>query len=257
MVAWDPSDYLKFADQRLRPALDLLARIDAHAPARVYDLGCGTGNVTRLLARRWPAAEITGIDSSPEMLAAAQGADEDGGVRWQLADLAAWAPPAPADLLFSNAALHWLDDHAGLFRRLVAALAPGGILAVQMPRNHAAPSHTCMAAAARPWWDRLSPLLRPSPVGDPAFYHDVLAPHAAALDIWETEYLQLLTGDDPVLRWTRSTALAPLAEALDGAARDAFLADYAARLRAAYPRRPDGTTLFPFRRLFIVARVRE
>lgn len=252
-MAWDPDDYLKFADQRLRPALDLMARITTAAPRHVFDLGCGAGNVTRLLARRWPDAEIVGVDSSPEMLAAARAAEQRGGPAWQLADLARWTAPQPADLLFSNAALHWLDDHATLFPRLIAQLASGGTLAVQMPRNHAAPSHTCMAAAAGLWWDRLGPLLRTSPVADPAFYYDLLAPVAATLDIWETEYLQVLSGDDPVLEWTRSTALAPLVAALEGDARERFLADYAARLRTAYPRRADGKTLLPFRRLFIVA----
>lgn len=256
-MAWNPADYLKFADHRLRPALDLLARLPEDCSGLVCDLGCGAGNVTRLLARRWPGAAVVGVDSSGAMLATARKAnDAADDVLWELADLATWAPPRPAGLLFSNAALHWLDDHATLFPRLLGQLAPGGVLAVQMPRNHGAPSHTCIAAtvAAGPWRTRLEPLLRPSPVAAPAFYYDVLAPSGAALDIWQTDYLQALSGEDPVLRWTRSTALGPLLDALADDEQAAFLADYGARLREAYPRRADGTTLFPFRRLFIVAR---
>ena len=211
-------------------------------------------NVTRLLAVRWPDAAVTGVDASPAMLA--QAAREPSRVAWVHADLATWAPPAPADVLFSNAALHWLDDHPGLFPALVGRLAPDGILAVQMPRNHGAPSHTAMleAAEAGPWRERLAPVLRPRPVAAPADYHDWLGPHVRTLDIWETEYLHVLEGDNPVVEWTRGSALRPLLDALAPWDRDAFLADYGARIARAYPRRPDGRTLFPFRRLFLVAR---
>ncbi|MGE5545406.1 MAG: methyltransferase domain-containing protein [Solirubrobacterales bacterium] len=250
-MTWDPTVYTAFAQPRLRPALDLLGRIDAAAPARVADIGCGTGNVTRLLAERWPVAAVTGVDSSAEMLAEAT----DARITWVRADAGTWCPEAPLDVLFSNAALHWLDDHVALFPRLLGMLAPGGTLAVQMPRNHGAPSHTCMVAAAEagPWAERLAPILRPSPVAEPSFYYDVLAPRAARLEIWETEYLQVLDGDDPVVRWTTGTALKPLLDALDQPWRAEFLADYTARIRASYPQRADGKTLFPFRRLFIVA----
>lgn len=250
---WDPAQYLRFAGPRLQPALDLLARIPLAAPAAVYDLGCGAGNVTRLLRERWPDARVTGVDGSPAMLEAAARAAP--GVRFIQADLAAWAPPAPADLIFSNAALHWLDDHATLLPRLLGRLVPGGLLAVQMPRNHGAPSHTEMvgAAEAGPWRVRLLPLLRRAPVAGPAVYYDILAPHAGRLEIWETEYLHALEGDNPVVEWTRGSALKPLLDALEPPEREAFLADYAGRMAAAYPRRPDGRTLFPFRRLFILA----
>ncbi len=253
-MTWDPKAYTRFAAPRLRPALDLLAQVGAEAPAVVADLGCGTGNVTRLLVRRWPKARVIGVDSSAEMLDEA-GADTARQV-WVRADIAAWKPDRPLEVVFSNAALHWLDDHGALFPDLMGMLAPGGWLAVQMPRNHGAPSHTCMVEAARsgPWAAALEPLLRPSPVAAPSFYYEVLAPLAAELDIWETDYLQVLEGEDPVVAWTRGTALKPLLDALDDDARDGFLADYTARIRAAYPRRPDGRTLFPFRRLFVVAR---
>jgi trans-aconitate 2-methyltransferase len=250
---WDPAKYLEFAGPRLQPALDLLARIPLAAPAVVYDLGCGAGNVTRLLRQRWPGAELTGVDASPAMLAAAARAVPN--VRWVQADLEGWAPPRPAEVIFSNAALHWLGDHATLLPRLLGHLAPGGVLAVQMPRNHGAPSHTEMvrAAEAGPWRERLAPLLRRAPVAPPAVYHDILAPRAGRLEIWETEYLHVLEGENPVVEWTRGSALKPLLDALAPPEREAFLADYAARIAAAYPRRPDGWTLFPFRRLFILA----
>lgn len=255
-VAWDPAQYLKFADHRLRPAVDLLNRIDVADPGEVCDLGAGAGNVTRLLKARWPVARITGVDSSREMLAKAAAAAPE--IAWQHADLATWRPERPPDVIYSNAALHWLGDHERVFPSLLSVLAPGGTLAVQMPRNFLAPSHTSMADAARsgPWRARLEPLLRPVPVSEPAFYYDVLAPRAGALDIWETEYLQVLEGEDPVKEWTKGTWLKPLLEALEEPERSRFEAAYALLVARAYPRRPDGRTLLPFRRLFIVARAR-
>jgi len=252
-MAWDPAQYLKFAGPRLRPALDLLQRIDKEAPETVYDLGAGAGNVTRLIAARWPAARIVGVDSSAEMLQKA--AAENPGILWQEADLATWRPDLPADVIYSNAALHWIEDHAPLFLALFDSLAAGGVFAVQIPRNFEAPSHTSMGDAARagPWRARLEPLLRPAPVAEPAFYFDLLAPHAARLDMWETEYLQVLDGEHAVKEYTKSTWLAPLLAALDEPQRSQFEAAYTRLVDAAYPRRPDGRTLFPFRRMFIIA----
>jgi len=252
-MAWDPAQYLKFAGPRLRPALDLLQRIDAEAPSAVYDLGAGAGNVTRLIAARWPEARVVGVDSSAEMLAKA--AAENPGIGWQQADLATWRPSRPADIIYSNAALHWLDGHDKLLPGLFAGLAPGGVLAVQMPRNFAAPSHTLITetALAGPWRSVLKPLLRPSPVAEPAFYYDLLAPRAAALDIWETEYLQVLEGANPVKEWTKGTWLGPLLAALEEPERSRFEAAYGERVAAAYPPRRDGKTLFPFRRMFLIA----
>jgi trans-aconitate 2-methyltransferase len=256
-MAWDPAQYLKFADHRLRPAIELLNRIDMEAPAEVYDLGAGAGNATRLLKARWPLARITGVDASEAMLARATAEAPE--IVWQRADLATWRPPRPADVIYSNAALHWLPDHDRLFPALLSALAPGGVLAVQMPRNFSAPSHTAIAEAARsgPWRPKIEPLLRPPPVAEPAFYFDLLAPRAAPLDIWETEYLQVLEGDHPVKEWTKGTWLRPLLDALDEPERSRFEACYAELVGHAYPRSPDGRTLFPFRRLFIVAKAPE
>ncbi|PYN99808.1 MAG: trans-aconitate 2-methyltransferase [Candidatus Rokuibacteriota bacterium] len=253
-MAWDPSQYLKFAGQRLRPAIDLLNRIDVEEPGEIYDLGAGAGNVTQLLKARWPKARITGVDESQEMLAKAAAAAP--AITWERADLATWRPPRPADVIYSNAALHWLGHHDRVFPALLAALAPGGVLAVQMPRNFSAPSHTLIADVARggPWREKLEPLLRPNPTAEPSFYFDVLAPHAALLDIWEIEYLQVLEGDDPVKEWVKGTWLKPLLDALDEPERPRFEQRYAELAARAYPRRADGRTLFPFRRLFIVAR---
>jgi trans-aconitate 2-methyltransferase len=252
-VAWDPAQYLKFAGPRLRPAIDLLQRIDAESPGTVYDLGAGAGNVTRLIAARWPAARIVGIDGSAEMLAKA--AAENPQIKWQQADLAIWQPERPADVIYSNAALHWLDDHNRLFPSLFAGLALKGVLAVQIPRNFGAPSHTLITETARsgPWRQRLEPLLRPSPVAEPEFYYDLLAPLAASLDIWETEYLQVLDGENPVKEWTKGTWLTPLLAALDEPERSAFETAYGERVAAVYPPRGDGKTLFPFRRMFLIA----
>jgi len=257
---WDPRQYLRFGDQRLRPGLDLLARVGSESPRRVADLGCGTGVLTRLLAERWPSADVVGVDHSPQMLAEARA--EPSSVRWVEADIQRWSPDEPPDVIYSNAALQWLGDHETLIPRLLASLAPGGWLAVQMPLNGDAPSHRLMRetlADGGPGGEPLGPpelraaLERPW-VAQPAAYHALLAGHAAGVDVWETTYLHRLEGDDPVLAWVSSTGLRPVLAALGPADRDAFLAAYAARLRVAYPQSADGRTLFPFRRVFFVAR---
>lgn len=254
---WNPRPYLKFSDHRLRPALDLMARIPDGRRETVYDLGCGPGTVTRLLAERWPESCVTGLDSSPDMLKRAR--QEVPAIDWLEADIATWSPPASTDLIFSNAALHWLDDHETLMPHLLSMLQVGGVLAVQMPKNHGAPSHTLMAESAQsgPWRDLLAPHLRPAPVADMGFYYDLLADRAASINLWESTYGQSLHGDDPVLEWVGSTALKPLLDAFDAAGesdwKQAFLLAYAGRLRQAYPKRKDGSVLFPFRRLFLVA----
>jgi trans-aconitate 2-methyltransferase len=253
-MSWNPKQYLKFSQPRLRPAIDLLARIPSAEPGRVYDLGCGAGNVTAALVDRWPRARIIGVDTSTAMLEQAVKALPQ--VQWVRHSLADWQPDAPADVIYSNAALHWLPNHQQLLPALVAALSPGGVLAIQMPRNFAAPSHTLIAvtATAGPWRSKLAPLLGAAPVAEPQFYYSLLAPLASTLDIWESEYLQVLTGDDPVKEWSKGTWLMPFLDRLEPAERVAFEADYARRLRDAYPRLADGSTLFPFRRLFIVLR---
>ncbi len=255
-MAWDPGQYLKFDDERFRPGRDLIARIPLTAPKQIVDLGCGTGDLTSELAARWPAAHIVGLDSSTDMLATAK--SRHASLDWVLGDIGAWSADlsaaGAADLIFTNAALHWLPDHRQLFVRLVARLAPGGVLAVQMPRNFDQPSHRLMAAVAAdgPWAERLAGAIRPWPVLDPAAYRLLLTPLSAAVDIWETIYWHVLDGDNPVLEWVRATGLRPYLEALSEAERPAFEADYGARLAAAYPKQPDGKTLLPFRRLFLI-----
>lgn len=252
-MPWNPSAYLAFASERLRPALDLLARVPLERAARVADLGCGAGNVTRLLVERFPSAELTGVDSSPEMLARAKSALP--GVRFVEADIASWQPDAPLDLIFSNAALHWLPEHARLFPRLCAWLAPGGCLAVQMPGSFQMPSHTAAREAALdgPWRGCLKPGEEHAGVCELRDYHAWLRPLVRSLDLWETTYLHVLEGDDPVTEWFSSTLLVPYLEALSEEHRAGFLAAYRRRVKAAYPRQGDGRTLMPMRRLFIVA----
>jgi trans-aconitate 2-methyltransferase len=219
----------------------------------VVDLGCGAGNVTKSLRERWPAAAIVGIDNSPEMLAGAE--KEEPTITWREGDLTTWEPEAPVDVIYSNAALQWAGDHAVLFPRLFGCLAPGGVLALQMPRNFGEPSHTSMkaAAAAGPWAETLARVARRDPVSEPAFYYGVLASRAQQVDIWETRYQQVLTGENPVAEFTKGTWLKPLLDALEEPERSGFENEYRRLVLAAYPPREDGTTLFPFQRLFIVA----
>lgn len=253
-TTWDPKQYLKFADARLQPAVDLLARIAPVDPGRIYDLGCGAGNVTRLLRQRWPKADITGVDSSGAMLTHAASASRD--ITWVQQELAHWQPNVAADLIFSNAALHWLPNHLELLPRLVSCLSPGGWLAIQMPRNFAAPSHALIAEVVRDgsWKPDLQALLRPTPVESPFFYYQLLAPLCEDIEVWETEYLQVLRGPDPVKEWVKGTWLKPLLDRLDQDEQQRFEADYARRLRIAYPALASGVTLFPFKRIFICAR---
>jgi trans-aconitate 2-methyltransferase len=258
-AGWDPKLYLKFADYRLRPALELLQRIPLRSPGSIHDLGCGTGQVTRLMAERWPAATVYGLDSSKEMLA--QAAAKPSGVQWLETDVRTWSPEESPDLIFSNAMLHWVEGHHDLFPQLMGLLKPGGCLAVQMPLSWSAPSHRLMRETLADGGTEGKSLgteaLRQSVarkwVEDPEFYYDILAGWSSNLDIWETEYLQPLEGDDPVLEWVKGTGLRPILNGLDDEEREIFLAEYTRRLREAYPTRFGGRTLYPFRRLFIVA----
>jgi trans-aconitate 2-methyltransferase len=255
--AWDPATYLRFADERARPFTELLARVRAASPRVVVDLGCGAGALTTSLAQRWPGARITGIDSSPEMLAAAAAHALPGRVAFARGDVRAWRPAEPVDVLLSNAVLHWVPGHERLLDGWAAALAPGGELAVQVPGNFRAPTHALLAElCARPRWaGRVGDAApRADAVRDPTGWFDVLTAAGLTADVWETTYLHELTGKDPVLGWVRSTVLRPVLARLDAAAGAELTAAYAAALREAYPRRSDGTTLLPFRRVFAVGR---
>lgn len=253
MSKWDPTQYLAFGRERLQPALDLIARVPLAQPGRIVDFGCGAGNVTAALKGRWPQARITGVDGSPEMLDRARA--QDPGVEWIEADMNAWRPETPVDLLFSNAALHWLGDHETLFPQLLSHVAPGGFLAAQMPRNWQAPSHTSITetVTSGPWRATLEPLMRQSPSWPPDFYYDALAPITPSLELWETEYCQILEGGNPVAEFVKGSQLKRFLDALDEPRRSAFWEAYCARILKAYPKRADGRTLFPFRRLFILA----
>jgi len=253
MTDWNPGLYLKFDDQRTRPARDLLARVPHPGPRSVVDLGCGPGNSTELLHERWPAARIVGIDNSPGMLEQARRAHPDW--LWEEHDVSAWRPAERYDVVYSNAALQWVGDHAGLFPRLLDGVAPGGFLAVQIPRNLDAPSHALMRDTAEEgaWREKLRGARETIAVAEPAFYYDLLAPKAARIDLWETEYAQIMDSADAVLEWVRGTGLRPFVARLDEAERAEFERRYLEKLRAAYATRADGRVLFPFRRLFIVA----
>lgn len=256
---WDPQQYLKFSDHRLRPALELLERVPLEECRVVYDLGCGDGQMARLMAERWPAARVYGLDNSPQMLEKA--ATQPSPVEWKEVDIATWTPTEPSALIYSNATLQWLDGHTTLFPRLVDFLAPGGCLAVQMPLSWGMPSHRLMRETLADGGHNGSPLgaqtLRQAVarkwVDDAEEYYDLLVGRVSSLDIWETEYLQVLAGADPVFEWVKGTGLRPILNALEDEERETFLAEYAHRLRETYPVRADGHTLYPFRRLFLVA----
>lgn len=256
---WDPSQYAKFGDHRLRPALELLSRIPAEEPRLVYDLGCGPGNVTRIIAERWPNARVVGVDNSPQMLAKA--AAEPSRVEWVEADVHQWEPEQAPDIIYSNATLQWVDGHETLFPRLFGHLGPGGCFAAQMPLSRDAVSHRLMVEVLRDGGAGGGPLGPPALVGtmsrkwvlDADQYYDLLCTQSSTVDIWHTEYLQILKGEDPVLEWVKATGLRPVVNGLDQPKRERYLEQYGERLRAAYPQRADHHTLYPFRRLFIVA----
>ena len=256
--AWDPLQYSRFERERDRAAHDLLARLPEDlSPDEIWDLGCGPGRQAAWMKRRWPGARVHGLDSSAAMLEQARGLGED--IDWRAGDIADWAPERPADLILANASLHWLPGHAALLRRLTGGLAPGGVLAVQMPMAHETRHHALMreVAADGPWADALAGVGTVAPLLEPEAYYSVLAETCGEVDIWSTTYLQALTGPDPVLEWMKGTALRPYLAAVTGTVmREAFLGALGGRLSSAFPQRPDGATLMPFPRLFLVARRR-
>ncbi len=254
MADWSPADYLKFADERARPALDLLRQIPLAAPRLVYDLGCGPGNSTALLDGAYPQAEIIGIDNSPAMLAKAR---ETLPQRMFIAaNLANWVPDPSADLLFSNATFQWVPDHAQVVLRLLRGLKAGGVIALQMPDNLNEPSHQLMreTAADGPWAEKLrqAAAARDS-LKAPYYYYNLLRPFCARLEIWHTIYNHPLEGAQGIMELVSSTGLRPFLDPLDAAERVAFVAAYRARIAEAYPLTIDGKALLRFPRLFIMA----
>jgi trans-aconitate 2-methyltransferase len=257
-VVWDAAQYLGFSDERSRPFVDLMARVGAERPARVVDLGCGPGNLTAMLAARWPDARIVGVDNSDEMITAARNSKAADTIEFSLGDARRWEPDGPVDVAVTNATLHWVAGHDRVLARMATWLAPGGWLAVQVPGNFTSPSHIAIAELCRsPRWAALlaDAPQHPTPTPDAALYAGALLDAGLAVDAWETTYLHLLTGDDAVLEWVKGSALRPVLTRLGDADDDdrmAFLADIGERLRAAYPPGRHGT-LFPFRRIFAVA----
>lgn len=264
---WDPNQYRQFGDERSRAFYELIGRIGATDPLTVADVGCGPGELTVDLCRRWPKADVVGVDSSAEMIAAAQevlaaarevlAAAGSGAVprlRFEHVDARAWKPTRPADVIVSNAMLQWIPDHESLLVRWVDDLNAEGWLAFQVPANHDEPTHRLLRELARTqrWSDKLSEVALTRQAANPADYLDLLSGAGCMVDAWETTYLHVLTGDDPVLRWISGTGLRPVITTLTGAERDEFLTEYGGLLREAYPRASYGTA-FPFRRVFVVA----
>ena len=254
MASWDPAIYLRFADERSRPFFDLVARVGADDPAAVVDLGCGPGNLTAQLADRWPAAQVTGFDASEEMIEKASEHRSER-VQFLLADLRDWRPTTPVDVIVSNATLQWVPRHRDLLPRLVGYLISGGWLAFQVPGNFAEPSHLLLrelAADAR-FADATRAVEWPE-VAEPADYLGDLAGLGCRAEVWETTYLHVLTGTDPVFDWISGTGARPVLQALPDDQRREFVTEYKSALRAAYPPRPYGTVL-PYRRIFVVAQL--
>ena len=252
MAAWDDGQYLRFGDERTRAARELLARVPPAQAQRVVDLGCGPGNSTALLRERWPAARITGVDTSPEMLARAR--QDAPGVEWVHGDAATYTPEAPVDLLFANAVFHWVPDHAALFPSLIQRLRPGGVLAVQMPESFDLPTHRLMRQVRGDLFPGRPVAGAAAAIGDAAFYYDLLAPRVRTVDVWRTTYAQVMADAGAIVDWVEGTGLRPYLDDLDERERAAFLDVYRRGVETAYPARSDGKRLFPFPRLFIVAR---
>lgn len=250
-MVWDPQQYGRFADERSRPFFELVGRIGAIGPRRVVDLGCGTGELTAQLAQRWPSARVEGLDSSPEMIAAAAPADR---VTYRVGDVASWTPPEDVEVIVSNATLQWVPSHRALLPLWAEALPSGGWLAFQVPGNFDSPSHTVIRELAESprWAASLAGILRhDDAVGRPTEYAELLLSAGLSADVWETTYVHVLTGDDPVLQWLRGTALRPVMAALPPETYARFEDELAEQLRRAYPATAVGT-LFPFRRIFAV-----
>jgi trans-aconitate 2-methyltransferase len=247
-MMWDPGQYEKFRAERTRPFFDLLSRIPDKSYKSIVDLGCGSGDLTAALLEHWPEARVIGMDSSDEMLAAAAERADPGRLDFVKGDIATWKTAQPVELIVSNAAFQWVADHEALLSHVASCLAPKGVLAVQMPANFESPSHV---------------LLKELAAGKVPLRHDIVLPaqryvelgwaRGLRVDAWETVYQHVLQGKDAVLEWVKGTALRPVLKALEGAERDAFVAAYAEKLRAAYPETPSGT-LFPFKRIFFIAR---
>lgn len=253
-MAWSAEQYLKFEDERTRPARDLLAQVPLGEAGHVFDLGCGPGNSTELLIERFGAAAVTGLDSDDDMLAKARKRLPD--TPFLKADLASWTPPQPADLLYANAVFQWLPDHLSVLARLMDHLTPGGVLAVQMPDNLDQPTHLLMeeTGAAGPWKEAFAGgRLRRAHLPSPAGYMERLSPKASRVDVWHTIYYHPMANAEAIVEWVKGTGLRPYLAAAGTENEAAFLADYTDRIRQAFPPMADGRVLLKFPRFFVVA----
>jgi trans-aconitate 2-methyltransferase len=255
MSDWDAALYRRFEDDRTRPSRELLARVPLEKVTLAYDLGCGPGNSTELVVARYPQAQVIGVDSSPAMLDDAR--KRLPGTRFEKGDLESWMPQGEApDLLFANAVFQWVPRHQEVLRRLMSALAPGGVLAVQMPDNLDEPSHALMreTASSGPFAERLeNAAAARGRLPDPESYYDLLKPLSATVDVWHCIYNHVLDGPEAIVEWVKSTGLRPFLDALRPEERPQFLESYRARLAKAYKPRVDGKVLLRFPRLFVVA----
>jgi len=251
-MPWDPDRYLRFADHRTRPGIELLARVPDVDPRHIVDLGCGTGHLTAMLQARWPGANVTGIDSSVEMIERAR--RDHPNMTWVVGDVATWKPAESVDLIFSNATLHWLDDHEILFRRLRSLLTSDGVLAIQMPDNWNAPTHRVPAEILDDgvWPESARSALMRNRLSTPTDYAQWVQP--ASMDLWRTTHYQQLTGNDPVWTWVTGSVLRPVLAELNEDEHERLAEACKEQYRAAYPTDIDGVTTLPFSRLFVVAR---
>ncbi len=254
-MSWSARQYLKFEDERTRPARDLLQAVPVSEVKCAADLGCGPGNSTELIAARFPAASIAGVDNAADMIRAAK--ERLPAVRFELSPIEDWNEPGPWDLIFANASLHWVGGHAALLPKLCGLLAAGGSLAIQMPDNLAEPSHAAMRAAAKtqPFATKLAGAAGArTTIGQADWYYALLKPLCTRVDIWRTTYYHPLPGGlDAIVEWLKGTGLTPFLKPLSEDERRDFLAAYKQELAKAYTPLPDGTVILPFPRLFIVA----
>lgn len=255
---WSAAQYAKFLSERTRPARDLLARVPLTSPRRVIDLGCGPGNSTEVLVERYPDADVSGIDSSADMIRRAR--ETLPGRRFEVADLETFDSGGAVDLYFSNAVFQWLPGETRLqtITRLVRDLSPGGVLAFQVPNNFSEPSHVAMretaAAPGAPWAKTLERVGRGRDEFPTASeLHDALAPLCSEVDVWETRYFHVMESHEAIVEWVKGTGLRPFVGPLSEAEKEGYLREYLARLKKMYPSQRDGTVLLPYPRLFVVA----
>lgn len=252
-VAWDPQLYLKFDRERTQPSIDLAARVEIAEPRKVIDLGCGPGNSTAVLQARWPTAEITGLDSDDEMLRAAR--RDYPQHYWLQQDAATWKSRGEYDVVFSNAMLQWLPNHAQAIENWFAAVAPGGALAVQVPAHlrSAVHNHILEVVSEPMWRERTSDAAHAINSAEAGYFYDILSGLSQRIDLWVTEYCHVLDGPEEIINWMRGTGLRPYLNVLSPGEQQRFEAELLERVAVSYPRQQDGKVLFPFRRLFFIA----